>query len=123
MNLDAYEGFPHMYGKEYMDTKYGKGFFYIMNNQYDIKPPSEYYYETIKSGYRQCRLPSLKPLTASLRGSKKSRNTDVVDCGAKWGIKTRNQVVSVPSQDIIDMDFNQEQPTLWNDLHPYGKRH
>ena len=94
-----------------------------MNNQYDIKPPSEYYYETIKDGYRQCKLPSLKPLTASLRGSKKSRNTDVVDCGAKWGIKTRNQVVSVPSQDIIDMDFNQEQPTLWNDLHPYGRKH
>ena len=124
VNLDAYEGFPHMYGKEYMDTKYGKGFFYIMNNQYDIKPPSEYYYETIKDGYRQCKLPSLKPLTASLRGSKKSRNTDVVDCGAKWGINTRNQIVSVPSKDIIDMDFNQDkQPTLWNDLFPYGRKH
>ena len=125
VNLDAYEGFPNMYGKAYMNTKYGKGFFYIMNNQQDVKPPSEFYYETIKSGYRQCKLPSLKPLTASLRGSKKGRNTDVVDCGAKWGINTRNKIISVPSQETIDFDLNEYKQTdgLWYDLYPYGRKH
>ena len=91
VNLDAYEGYPNLYTKEYMPTKYGDGFFYIMNNQQDVKPPSEYYYDTIKKGYKQCKLPSIKPLTASLRASKKERNTDEVDCGSKWGIKVRRK--------------------------------
>ena len=91
VNLDAYEGYPTLYTKEYMPTKYGDGFFYIMNNQQDVKPPSEYYYDTIKKGYKQCRLPSIKPLTASLRASKKERNTNEVDCGSKWGINVRKK--------------------------------
>lgn len=129
--LDAYEGYPYLYTKHNMKTKHGKGFFYIMVNQRDIKNPSNFYYDAIKQGYRQCNLPSLKPLTKALKESKMERNTDVVDCGAKWGINTRKNIVAVPSQEIEDIDPNefdfaedtgeQEQPNLFSDLHPYGR--
>ena len=123
--LDAYEGFPNLYKKKYMDTKFGKGFSYIMVNQQDVKNPSEFYYDSIKKGYRQCNLPSLKPLTKALRESKQERNTDVVDCGAKWGINTRKNIISVPNQDVDnEFEFSEdeiEQSNFFDDLHPYGR--
>ena len=125
--LDAYEGFPNLYTKHNMTTKHGKGFFYIMVNQYDIKNPSDFYYNSIKTGYQQCNLPSLKPLTKALNDSKIERNTDVVDCGAKWGINTRKNIIAVPNQDVDNnFDFcedegEQEQYNLFDDLHPYGR--
>jgi gamma-glutamylcyclotransferase (GGCT)/AIG2-like uncharacterized protein YtfP len=62
--LDIFEGYPNLYRKEYFDVKIGvdidgevieQVMFYKMNRQgYGL--PSESYFRTIESGYRQNKL-------------------------------------------------------------------
>lgn len=57
-NLDVYEGWPHLYRKEDIevtmdDGSVVTGMVYVMNEN-DMRPcyPSEYYFNTIATGYR-----------------------------------------------------------------------
>ena len=126
--LDQYEGYPNLYTKEStiakINGKNRKLFYYIMVNQQDVKPPSDYYYQACYQGYKDCGL-DVARLRQALYNSNNQRNTDVVDCGAKWGIKTRSGIISIPKNNVdykLDNndDFNQD--TLFDDLRPYGKR-
>ena len=60
ISLDHYEGFPSLYKKEYIEFNFNgskeTALTYIMNDQYDIGPPVEAYYEIIKQGYQDCKL-------------------------------------------------------------------
>ncbi len=62
--LDRYEGYPHYYVKETVKVKLGKktveAMVYIMNDGYKFNPPSVYYYETIREGYKDNNLPLSK---------------------------------------------------------------
>ena len=55
------EGYPHYYIKETVKVKLGKktveAMVYIMNDGYKFNPPSVYYYETIREGYKDNNLP------------------------------------------------------------------
>tara|TARA_R100001594_G_scaffold25172_2_gene49308 strand:+ start:1838 stop:2512 length:675 start_codon:yes stop_codon:yes gene_type:complete len=125
--LDCYEGYPTFYNKETtiakVDNQNVKLFYYIMNNQEDVKPPSEFYYSSCEQGYKDCGLP-IQRLKQAYYNSINRKNTDIVDCGAKWGINTRNKIINIPKNNISykfddnDDDFNQE--TLFDDLRPYG---
>lgn len=57
--LDRYEGYPRLYRKEYIPIKVnGKqetGMVYVMNYGH-IAPPSEYYLEVIKQGYKDFKI-------------------------------------------------------------------
>lgn len=57
-SLDIYEGYPHLYRKEYVDVaingKTEKVMVYIMNAGKKLNPPSSYYYNTIAEGYNDC---------------------------------------------------------------------
>ena len=54
-NLDVYEGFPHLYIKEYVDVTYRgrkvKGMAYIMTDGHRISGPNGSYLSTIAEGY------------------------------------------------------------------------
>lgn len=54
-NLDVYEGFPHLYIKEYVDVTYRgrkvKGMAYIMTGGQRISGPNGSYLSTIAEGY------------------------------------------------------------------------
>ena len=54
-NLDVYEGFPHLYIKEYVDVPYKgrkvKGMAYIMTGGHRISGPNGSYLSTIAEGY------------------------------------------------------------------------
>ena len=56
LNLDVYEGFPHLYRKEYLplqlDGEVMKGLVYVMNSGHVIAKPSPYYFNTIAEGYK-----------------------------------------------------------------------
>lgn len=53
-SLDRYEGYPHLYRKEYIrlkiKDKLAIGMVYVMNKR-EVSPPSDYYYEVIEQGY------------------------------------------------------------------------
>jgi hypothetical protein len=49
--LDRYEGFPHLYTKQFIDTAAGQVMVYTMCNQDDVCPPSYNYLESICTGY------------------------------------------------------------------------
>ena len=55
-SLDAYEGYPHLYRKEYIRANVGGEtvylMAYVMNGGRTLAPPSTYYYEVIKQGYK-----------------------------------------------------------------------
>ena len=57
--LDRYEGYPNYYIKETIKVKLGKktveALVYIMNEGFDFNPPSVFYYETIREGYKDNR--------------------------------------------------------------------
>jgi len=129
--LDCYEGYPTFYNKETTIVKVGnknvKLFYYIMNNQEDVKPPSEFYYDACEQGYKDCGLP-IQRLKQAYYNSINSKNTNVVDCGAKWDIKTRTNIINIPKNNITykldndnDWDFNQEN-VLIDDTKPYGRK-
>ena len=70
--LDIYEGIGSgMYRKEYVPLTGWKGeetlMFYVMNST-GIFPPSRGYFETIKQGYRDFRIP-VAPLNEALKAS------------------------------------------------------
>lgn len=54
--LDAYEGYPTHYRKEYIDIlingKPKKALIYVMNNIRDVQPPNGSYMETCTIGYK-----------------------------------------------------------------------
>ena len=57
-SLDAYEGYPSLYGKGECSIYVGKGkstkaFIYFMNAG-DYQPPSDTYFESIAQGYEDC---------------------------------------------------------------------
>ncbi len=49
--LDRYEGFPHLYTKQFIDTDAGQVMVYTMCDQNDVYPPSYSYLESICKGY------------------------------------------------------------------------
>jgi len=59
--LDAYEGYPHLYGKGYMEANVRgnieKVMTYIMRYQDCVKPPPERYLNAIQEGYADCSIP------------------------------------------------------------------
>ena len=59
--LDSYEGFPHLYRKEYVPVSiagYGdvKAMVYIMNGHDELESPSQYYENIIREGYANWNL-------------------------------------------------------------------
>lgn len=48
--LDRYEGFPRLYNRCLVNTKYGQAIVYYMNHDH-IDTPSAGYYQTIEQGY------------------------------------------------------------------------
>ena len=56
-NLDRYEGYPRLYGKEMleveMDGKREKMMAYTMTDGYAMGVPSEHYLATIRTGYQE----------------------------------------------------------------------
>jgi len=124
-NLDQYEGYPHFYTKETVITKIRnknvKLFYYLMVNQTDVKPPSKFYYDSCAEGYKDWGL-DIRRLQQSRYNSRQEQNTKVVDCGAKWNIKTRTKTINVPTTNARhnweDDDLNQD--SLFDDLKPYG---
>jgi hypothetical protein len=56
-NLDCYEGYPRLYGKEMleveMDGKREKMMAYTMTEGYAMGVPSEHYLATIRTGYQE----------------------------------------------------------------------
>lgn len=56
-NLDRYEGYPRLYGKEMLevelDGKREKMMAYTMTEGYAMGVPSEYYLATIRTGYQE----------------------------------------------------------------------
>lgn len=54
--LDRYEGYPHLYGKIYLDVKTPDGkshpaFTYVLEKPYGIYPPTRTYYRDVEEGY------------------------------------------------------------------------
>jgi gamma-glutamylcyclotransferase (GGCT)/AIG2-like uncharacterized protein YtfP len=124
-NLDQYEGYPTFYTKETVIVKIKnknvKLFYYLMVNQGDVKPPSQYYYDACAEGYKDWDL-DVRRLRQCRHNSRQEQNTKVVDCGAKWNIKTRTKTINVPTTNARynweDEDLNQT--SLFDDLKPYG---
>jgi len=124
-NLDQYEGYPTFYTKETVIAKIKnknvKLFYYLMVNQTDVKPPSKFYYDSCYQGYKDWGL-DVKRLQQCYYNSRQEQNTRVVDCGAKWNIKTRTKTINVPTttyrHNWEDEDLNQD--FLFDDLKPYG---
>jgi len=124
-NLDQYEGYPTFYTKETVIAKINnknvKLFYYLMVNQFDVKPPSQSYYDSCLQGYKDWGL-DIKRLQQCRNNSRQEQNTKVVDCGAKWDIKTRTKTINVPTttykESWQDTDLNQD--SLFDDTKPYG---
>lgn len=59
-SLDVYEGYPHLYRKEYIPAKVGSEhtelMVYVMNEGRQLAPPSMYYYNVIKEGYKSAEI-------------------------------------------------------------------
>ena len=66
--LDRYEGYPVLYKKIYFTTKNNERMLCYKMNSYDINPPMEMYYETIRKGYKDFGL-DMKYLTEALEHS------------------------------------------------------
>lgn len=58
--LDVYEGFPRLYTCKEVKVRYKKqtviAFAYIMNDTSTYEAPSEYYFQSIATGYEDCGL-------------------------------------------------------------------
>ena len=63
--LDVYEEFPSLYKKMYFKYQDKKVMTYIMTKKTKIVPPTNRYLDTIKQGYKDCKL-NLKSLNAAL---------------------------------------------------------
>ena len=63
--LDVYEEFPSLYKKMYFKYQDKKVMTYIMTKKTKIVPPTNKYLDTIKQGYKDCKL-NLKSLNAAL---------------------------------------------------------
>ena len=74
--LDRYEGYPNLYTKKYytiwhtdMENVLPQTImFYSMVDKYGEYPPSEGYFQTIKQGYKDCKL-STGPLMIAAKSS------------------------------------------------------
>ena len=55
LNLDMYEGYPHLYIKDYVAFNYGNktytGLVYIMRPGHPVLAPAKWYEDTIRTGY------------------------------------------------------------------------
>ena len=51
VSLDRYEGYPHFYYKDYLETKYGQAMVYIMHEERLMGVPTEYYYDVLYRAY------------------------------------------------------------------------
>jgi hypothetical protein len=70
-NLDVYEGFPHLYRKEYVDLSYmgmNQGLVYIMNYAGQAVP-NKRYFDAIKQGYKDFQLDTEQLITQCLKPS------------------------------------------------------
>lgn len=72
-SLDRYEGYPRLYRKEYIKLKINGreviGMVYVMNKG-EIAPPSDYYYNVIKQGYKDFQV-DITTLEKALNESEK----------------------------------------------------
>ena len=94
-SLDCYEGYPHLYGKEYLrvvDPKTNTGYqvmVYIMTERYtEPSLPGEMYFRGIYEGFRQNGMDT-KPLMQSLEKIKKEveeryQDDPWYEFGRKW---------------------------------------
>ncbi|CQR73803.1 AIG2-like family protein [Sporomusa ovata DSM 2662] len=73
--LDRYEGYPRLYGKEVVTVSTADGeraaLVYVMARQYETMPviPSEYYFEIIRQGYRDNGI-DIEPIVVALSEAK-----------------------------------------------------
>jgi len=73
--LDRYEGYPRLYGKEVVSittpTGEQEAMLYVMAKQYETMPaiPSEYYFEVIRQGYQDNGIDAV-PLNEALTNTK-----------------------------------------------------
>ena len=63
--LDAYEEFPFLYKKMYFKYQNNKVMTYIMRKKTKVVPPTNRYLNTIRQGYKDCKL-NIKSLNAAL---------------------------------------------------------
>ena len=63
--LDVYEEYPKLYKKMYFKAQGKKVMTYIMSKKTKLVPPTEKYIDTIKQGYKDCKL-SMKSLNSAL---------------------------------------------------------
>ena len=84
-NLDAYEGYPFLYRKEYMPVEYrGRTYnaiIYVMNEGHDIVPPHRYYLGTVLEGYKDFGFDPAPLENAALNASAVARHSIV---GRHW---------------------------------------
>lgn len=75
--LDRYEGFPRYYIKKTVKVKLGRksveAMVYIMTEGKPFNPPSVFYYETIREGYKENELPLRKLENAYLYTASRMR--------------------------------------------------
>ena len=64
--LDVYEEYPTLYKKIFFKHDNKKVMTYIMGKKTRLVPPTAHYLNTIKQGYKDCKL-SMKSLNAALR--------------------------------------------------------
>jgi len=116
-SLDGYEGFPFLYIKGYMqseiDGKNVEVMTYIMREQDCIKPPSDFYFATIKQGYRDCGI-NIRQLNTAEKNSYDER-FGIPRGGFSWGIPR-------PKQPIVDDLFGDLDQTYYDDTKPYGRK-
>jgi hypothetical protein len=75
INLDAYEGYPYLYRKEYIDIDGEKVMIYIMNYG-NLGAPSEYYYNVIAAGYETAGW-DISPLVEGVKKSTTQKRNGV----------------------------------------------
>ena len=63
--LDIYEEYPSLYKKKYFKYQNKKVMTYIMSKKTKLVPPTTKYLNTIKQGYKDCKL-SMKSLNIAL---------------------------------------------------------
>jgi len=66
--LDVYEGYPNLYGKEFLKTAAGLIMVYSMVDKHDVYPPPNRYLSGISAGYTHFML-DMEPLMQALKHS------------------------------------------------------
>jgi len=87
-SLDSYEGYPNLYGKNYLRVNVGKrkvtAFMYTLNDPYNVEPPTRSYYQTIAEGYDEFGMNHgyLAAARADAEAAEVKWYAELVTCGA-----------------------------------------